>query len=374
MTEKINKEKFKKITKAEFSTYKQLSNFFMITADLLCIAGFDGYFKKINPAVSKLLGYTEEELMARPINDFVFHEDKETTIDSRNFVYDGRSLLNFENRYQTKSGEVVWLSWTSIPDVEAGLVFAIAKNITSKKLAEEERSIFISELTKINDDLKKFSQMTSHDMRSPLNNLLAISNLLNGSEISDPKAVELVKLLKLTSENLHQTVNNFVDVMIKNEKLAVTLETLDLTTVLAKVTTTISSLIEGAKAKINIDFSAFEEVRFNKAYLESIFLNLISNSIKYAHPDRDLIINISSQIEGGTKQLRINDNALGFDMKKVKNKIFKVHQVFHQHIDSKGLGLHLVHQHVTTLGGQIEVESKVNEGTTFIICFKEESF
>lgn len=372
MIEKTEESKeIKQITVDEYIAYKQLSNFFMISADLLCIAGFDGYFKKINPAVAKVLGYTEEELMAKPINDFVYQEDKNKTNDSRDFVRDGKRLLNFENRYQTKSGEIVWLSWTSIPDVEAKLVFAVAKNITLKKEAEEKRSLFIAELAKINDDLTKFSQMTSHDMRSPVNNLMVISNLLDSAEIEDPKATELIKLLKLTSQNLQATVNNFVDVMIKNEKLTLVLETLKLNEVMDKVTTAITALIASSKTEINVDFSAFDSIRFNKTYLESIFLNLISNSIKYAHPDRHAVIYISSQYKHGIKQLKFSDNGLGFDMFKAKDKIFKVHEVFHQHADSKGIGLHLVHQHLTTLGGEIEVESELNVGTTFILSFKD---
>lgn len=371
MTAKTDHTEVKQITIDEYIEYKQLSNFFMISADLLCIAGFDGYFKKINPAVAKVLGYTEAELMARPINDFVYQDDKNKTNDSRNFVRNGKCLLNFENRYQTKSGEIVWLSWTSIPDVATNLVFAVAKNITMKKAAEEQRSLFIAELAKINNDLTKFSQMTSHDMRSPVNNLMVISNLLDNSEIDDPKAAELIKLLKRTSENLQTTVNNFVDVMINNEKLTLVLEPLNLIEVTDKVTAAISSLIANSKTELTVNFSAFNLIRFNRTYLESIFLNLISNSIKYAHPDRPAVIHISSQYTNGLKQLKITDNGLGFDMAKVKDKIFKVHEVFHQHADSKGLGLHLVHQHITTLGGQIEVESELNVGTTFILSFKD---
>src|SRR4051812_24270434 len=87
--------------------------FFELSADLLCIAGYDGYFKKVNPAVSNLLGYTMEELHARPINDFVYEEDKEKTSVVRHELTKAKPLRNFENRYVTKSGEIVWLSWTS---------------------------------------------------------------------------------------------------------------------------------------------------------------------------------------------------------------------------------------------------------------------
>jgi len=114
-----------------------LEYFFELSPDLLCIAGFDGYFKKINPAVSKTLGYTNEELFARPINDFVYSEDKDITSRKRESIKRDTPLLNFENRYVTKSGDIIWLTWTSMPVKEQKLVFAIAKDITYKKKLEE---------------------------------------------------------------------------------------------------------------------------------------------------------------------------------------------------------------------------------------------
>ncbi|EHQ24496.1 helix-turn-helix domain-containing protein [Mucilaginibacter paludis] len=114
-----------------------LEYFFELSPDLLCIAGYDGYFKKINPAVSKTLGYTNKELFAKPINSFVYAEDRDITARKRERLKQDAPLLNFENRYVTKSGDIVWLSWTSMPIKREKVVFAIAKNITSKKKAEE---------------------------------------------------------------------------------------------------------------------------------------------------------------------------------------------------------------------------------------------
>ena len=114
------------------ATYK-LELFFELSPDLLCIAGYDGFFKRINPAVSRLLGYTNAELFSRPINDFVYHEDQNTTSTVRGELTKANPLFNFENRYLTKSGDIVWLSWTSLPAESYKLIFSIAKNITHKK-------------------------------------------------------------------------------------------------------------------------------------------------------------------------------------------------------------------------------------------------
>jgi PAS domain S-box-containing protein len=120
-----------------------LNVFFDLTPDLLCIAGYDGYFRKINAAVSKTLGYTNEELMSRKISSFVHPEDRDITAKTRSdiIVRDNKPLLNFENRYIAKSGKIVWLTWTSMPIESEQLVFAIAKNITYRKNLEEQQRI-----------------------------------------------------------------------------------------------------------------------------------------------------------------------------------------------------------------------------------------
>jgi len=344
--------------------------FFELSPDLLCIAGYDGYFKKINAAVSKLLGYTMEELYARPINDFVHCADKRSTQQARNELTKLNPLFNFENRYVKKNGEIVWLSWTSLPVENDQLVFAIAKDITHIKKQEADRSNLLTNLANTNEDLKQLTYTTSHDLRSPVNNLLAVLDLLDISKINDEEATELIHIVKLSGEYLKETLDNYVDALSeKHEKLA-SMEEVNLNISLNKVLRSINSLIETSRATIHINFTGLEEIRFNNAYMNSVFLNLLTNSIKYARPDCLPVISIRSEKVNGTNQLTYEDNGMGFDMEKVKDKIFGLHQKFHDHKDSKGIGLYLVHNHITSLGGKISVESKINEGTKFIMSFK----
>jgi PAS domain S-box-containing protein len=349
------------------ATKDQLEYFFELSADLFCIAGFDGYFKRINAAVSQTLGYTKEELYSRPINEFVYSEDKDVTSEVRDGLRKNNPLLNFDNRYVTKSGEIVWLSWTSLPISDDKLVFAIAKNITHKKKLEEERNRLFLNLAKINSNLKQLAYATSHDLRSPVNNLLLLFDMLDTSKINDPETLEFIDLLKLTTESLSQTLNNYINVLIKKDISEEQMEELYLKASLDIVLQSINSLIQNSGATIKVDFTELETIRFNKVYLESIFLNLITNSIKYARPGYLPLISISSKKVNNISQLIIADNGLGFDMEKVKNKIFGLNQKFHNHSDGKGVGLYLVHSYVTNSGGQIVVESKPYEGTKFII-------
>jgi PAS domain S-box-containing protein len=126
--------------------------FFEMTPALVCIAGKDGFFKKVNAAVIDKLGYTEDELSARPIASFIYPEDMDVTSQKRTALLDGNPLLNFQNRYVAKNGKVIWLEWTSIylPDKE--MVFAIAKDITERKQLEKEEE----------EKYRKFKGLATH--------------------------------------------------------------------------------------------------------------------------------------------------------------------------------------------------------------------
>lgn len=116
----------------------EMFDLFEMTPDLVCIAGKDGYFKKVNPAVISKLGYTAEELFSRPISYFIHPDDAEYTGIERSKLLKGKTLLNFQNRYITKAGSTVWLEWTSVYIQEKEIVFAIAKDITESKRKEKE--------------------------------------------------------------------------------------------------------------------------------------------------------------------------------------------------------------------------------------------
>ena len=124
-------------------------------------------------------------------------------------------------------------------------------------------------------------------------------------------------------------------------------------------------------ATIKDDFSEVQSVHFNNAYMESIFLNLVTNSLRYAHPQRYPVITLKTSINpDGSSKLVYSDNGIGMDIERVKNKIFGLYQRFHENPEGKGMGLYLVHSQVTALGGKIEVDSEEGIGTTFTITFK----
>lgn len=112
---------------------ERFNTFFNQSIDLLCIAGFDGYFKFLNSKWSELLGFTDEELKQKPFIEFVHPDDVESTLAEANKLAEGVAVLSFENRYLTKDGSYVWLQWNSAPVYDKELIYANVRDITAEK-------------------------------------------------------------------------------------------------------------------------------------------------------------------------------------------------------------------------------------------------
>ncbi|HBE18626.1 MAG TPA: hypothetical protein DEG17_00190 [Cyanobacteria bacterium UBA11149] len=115
---------------------EERDRFFALSIDMLCIAGFDGYFKRLNPAWEKTLGFTTAELLAKPYLDFVYPDDIESTIAEAQKLTTGRETICFENRYLCKDGSYKWILWNATPWIEQNLIYCIAHDITERKQTE----------------------------------------------------------------------------------------------------------------------------------------------------------------------------------------------------------------------------------------------
>lgn len=120
--------------------------FFHISLDMLCVLGFDGYFKRLNPAWTETLGFTVEELRSKPFIEFVHPDDRQRTLDRNSRVRSGGEARSFQNRYLCKDGSHRWLVWNAAPDTEHGLIYSVARDITRQKRAAEERTALVRKL------------------------------------------------------------------------------------------------------------------------------------------------------------------------------------------------------------------------------------
>jgi PAS domain S-box-containing protein len=214
-----------------------LFQFFNITPDLVCIAGKDGYLKKVNNAVMEVLGYSEKELLSKPIWEFVHPDDRQTTAKTRAAMIEGKVLRNFENRYLTKNGGVVWLEWTSIYNPDKELVFAIAKDISKRKKVEKEieaeyekfKSLATHFRSSMEED-RKFLASELHEEMAQLASVIKMdiewvnrreSNLSQGSRTRLDHAAGIADLLIATIRRINFSIGS---TMLEHVGLSATLE------------------------------------------------------------------------------------------------------------------------------------------------------
>ncbi|WP_299212810.1 PAS domain-containing sensor histidine kinase [uncultured Aquimarina sp.] len=244
-------------------------------------------------------------------------------------------------------------------------VFQDIDDIKSKEI-RLQKSVDI--IAAQNSRLFNFAHIVSHNLRSHTSNLSLLVQLIE--DIDDPKEKEeLIKEVKTISSNLNTTIehlNEVVTVQTNNKQERVPVKFKD---ALKLVINGISHVISNSNSQIRSDFSEFEEIDYIPAYLESILLNLITNAIKYKHPDRDPIIIIKTYIDEGNKYLKVSDNGMGIDMALFKDKVFGMYKTFHYNKDAVGIGLFLTKNQVESMDGTINVESEVDKGTTFTIEF-----
>lgn len=123
-----------------------MERFVTLSIDMLCVLGFDGFFRRLSPSWERILGFTLDELRSRPFVEFVHPDDRARTLNQNAEVRGGGQALSFENRYLCKDGSFRWLLWNATRDPEARVIYAVARDITSRKEAEAERERLVEEL------------------------------------------------------------------------------------------------------------------------------------------------------------------------------------------------------------------------------------
>ena len=133
--------------------------FFEVSVDMLCFLNFDGYFKRLNPAWERTLGFTREELMSRPFIEFVHPDDRERTLKQNAAVRGGGRALGFENRYLCKDGSYRWFRWNAAPDSDNHVIYSVARDITDAKRLEIEREELVIKLQEALAEVRSLQQI-----------------------------------------------------------------------------------------------------------------------------------------------------------------------------------------------------------------------
>ena len=327
-----------------------------------------------NPAFTNMSGYESDEILGKTPAIFKgINSDEQEYSKLINAIKEKKECLIEIISYK-KSNEEYWVRFSMIPiynsENKVSHWISIQRDITEEKNQEKEKEQLIRELTQNNKDLKQFSYITSHNLRAPLSNLIGLLNLIEDIPNDNQELKELISGFSKSTHLLNDTINDLAKVMIIKDNPSIQKEEILLNVIFENVFCQLNSQIELYKPIIKLDFEKATTLYVNKAYIESILMNLLTNSIKYKSENRKLKISIATSQLNDAVILTFKDNGIGIDLERNKDKVFGLYQRFHNYPDSKGLGLYLVKSQVETMGGIIDIESQVNKGTIFTLIFK----
>lgn len=339
--------------------------FFQVSLDMLCISSYDGYFKKVNPAFTDVLGYTPEEFCANPYLSYIHPDDIEPTkLEVEKQLLTKQQVLNFENRYLAKDGSYKLLSWKSAP--VGDLMYAAARDVTATRAAETELRRMKDQLEIANRELEAFSYSAAHDLRAPLRSMTGFLSI-----ISEDKETKL-------SEDAKHCINRVTAAAHKMGKLIDAL--LNLSQIsrrkvqpvpvdLSSIAVEISKDLQRAESERPAEFKIASDmtVQGDPQLLKAAVGNLLGNAWKYtAKSNRPAHIEFGQETVEGRNHFFIRDNGVGFDMKH-SGKLFGVFQRLHSPTEFDGLGiglattLRIIHAH----GGKIWATGEPGKGASF---------
>jgi len=328
----------------------------------------------VNEAFTNMTGYKSEEVIGKSPSIFFGPKSDVLEIEKLKTAVKKYRECFIETLSYKKDGEEYWVNFSMLPvtnvEGEHSHWISIQRDVTEEKEKEKEKEQLIRELTQNNKDLKQFSYITSHNLRAPLSNLTGLLNLIEDIPIENSELKEMIAGFSKSTHILNETINDLVKVIIIKDNPSIQKEKVLIKEVFENVFNQLSFLISVNKPILKIELEEVTILNINKSYLESIFLNLLTNSIKYKSLNKQLKIWVTSKVVGDNLILTFKDNGIGIDLVRNRDKVFGLYQRFHNYPDSKGLGLYLVKSQVETMGGTITIDSEVNKGTTFTIIFK----
>jgi PAS domain S-box-containing protein len=368
------------------SLYSQLergNRFIDLSIDLFCTAGFDGYFKSLNPAFEKTLGFTTKELLAKPYLEFVHPDDCEATLNEGGRLQKGEITVAFENRYLCKNGSYRWFLWNAVSVPEQDLIYAVAHHITERKVAEQELQRFTASLETANRELElrnreierathlksRFLASMSHDLRTPLNAIVGFSDLLaeEGPGPLNPKQKRFIAHIKQGSAHLLQLINDILDLSkIEAGQLEFRSDIFLVEHALPEVLSVIHPLAMAKNIRIDTTGGTNRAIFADRVRFKQILYNLLSNAVKFTPCGGDVGIDCVQQ--GNFVRITVSDTGIGIrpeDQPLVFEEFWQVDAGTDTANNGTGLGLSITKRLVERQGGQISLESEPGRGSRF---------
>jgi PAS domain S-box-containing protein len=375
---------------------------FKYSIDMICIADHKGYFKKINPAWSKTLGYTEEELMSKKYIEFVHPDDKEATQNVRSSLKNGQIVFSFENRYVCKNGEIRWLSWNSYP--AETVVYAVARDVTAQKEATQTMEKLLLKANEHILDTERLVQLgtlvagITHEVNTALGNSKMaityqqsviremINNFIEESAGRDDallspvkakinKIAEVAVIIESNIERAVEIISSFKQVSV--DQISEQNREFNLEEVLRQTIISVAPRFKHSPYPVNLECPADIIIFGYPGIISQIVTNLLVNASLHAFGGRasgHIYVKVIRTAPGWVA-LEIVDDGMGIPFE-IQEKIFDPFFTTKSAEGGTGLGLSIVKSLVSKrLGGKICFKTRCAEsgetesGTSFIIEF-----
>jgi PAS domain S-box-containing protein len=358
-------------TNARLEWETRRNHFFRLSIELLAISSYDGVFTQTNPTWQKSLGYAPDELHGRAMQDFIHADDVARTRDIIANILKADTPNYFENRFRAKDGSYRWLGWTIAPFAAEGLLYIFARDMTERLERENEIRRLNGDLEQrtlslqlLNQELESFSYSLAHDLRTPLRSISAYSEMIVAGEAGEvpAEALKMVRTIQRNSGRMTQLMDDFLAFFrvarkdVKQEKIVMS----------SVAREAISSMQIDAKRQIDFKVATLPPAKGDPAMVLQVFVNLISNAVKFTALREKAEIEIGYLAEKSPPVYFVKDNGVGFNMK-YYSRLFGVFERLHrrEEFDGTGIGLAIVQKIVQRHGGNVWAESVVDNGATF---------
>ncbi len=262
------------------------------------------------------------------------------------------------------------------PDGVMVFSFEVTEQAQARQQAQAlaaELSAANQQLTRTNVDLDTFIYTASHDLKAPITNIEGLLGALRDELPTQGPAPAgevpyLLDLMQDSVERFRHTIDHLTDLskLQKEYEGQQPAQPVPLAPVIEGVRLDLAPLLQQTRGRLDVDVRAVPTLTLAEKNLRSVVFNLLSNALKYRHPDRAPLVQMRARLAGDFAVLEVQDNGLGFDVGR-EAQLFAMFQRLHTHVEGSGVGLYMVKRLVENAGGHITVASTVGEGTTFTV-------
>ena len=312
----------------------------------------------------EILGKTDRELYNEASANLSLEED-------RQIFSTGISIINKETYSQIYDGTfhcflVSKIALRNERNEITGLV-GISYDITERQQNEKKLKELVEVTNEQNVRLLNFAYIVSHNLRSHASNFELLLSVLE-SENDELSRQSMFAMLKKASNNLSETVIHLQDIVMSTDSTN-KLDSINLHQAILNVQDNVKALIQEGNMQVTNEVDESIHIKAVPAYIDSILLNFLTNGLKYKSPHRNPFVKFAAIKSGDNVLLMVSDNGVGIDLEKHGDNLFGMYKTFHGNDDARGVGLFITKNQVESMGGKIEVESKLGEGTTFTVHF-----